>query len=81
MDQELPFHVSTKVWLVAEAEKPTATQLVELVHHTPRSSLSSSVVPSLGLVMMDQKVPFQVSTRVWFTLIAGESGLTTTTSV
>jgi hypothetical protein len=62
MDHEVPFHDSTRVWLVPKSQEPTATQSVELVHDT-RSSPSE--FPSLGLEMIDQEVPFHDSTKVW----------------
>ena len=64
IDQLVPFQLSTNV-LLAELlpETPTATQLVAAEHDTPSSS-DPPVPVRLGLVTIDQLVPFQLSTNV-----------------
>jgi hypothetical protein len=63
--QAFPFQDSTSVWRLPSApliEKPTATQLVELVQDTLLRTLV--LLPGLGLGMIVQVVPSQVSIRV-----------------
>ena len=65
IDHVVPFQCSTNVVPVENVsyESPTALQLVVLAHDTPlRSSLNEPL--GLGLVMIDQLVPFQCSTNV-----------------
>jgi len=67
-DHAVPFHDSTNVRIflpgLASSRKPTALQLLESLQETPSRRLSS--VPGLGLEATDHVVPFQDSTRVWF---------------
>jgi hypothetical protein len=66
MDQLVPFQRSTNVVVVAPSnEWPTAKQLVVLGHDTPFRTLSAAPL-GLGLVTMDQLVPFQRSANVLF---------------
>jgi hypothetical protein len=66
MDQLVPFQRSTNVLVVVPSnERPTAKQVVGLGHDTPFRTLSAAPV-GLGLVTMDQLVPFQRSANVLF---------------
>src|SRR5215471_4455266 len=58
--QVVPFQDSARV---LSPLPPTAAQLVPVTQVTPLSRLSS-VAPLLGLRVMDQELPFQVSIRV-----------------
>ena len=66
IDQAVPFHDSTKVWLrplVRLYEYPTAVQFVGRTQDAPRSK--EVVFPlGLGLGIIDQTLPFHDSTKV-----------------
>jgi hypothetical protein len=67
-DHVVPFHDSTNVRIffpgLEPRREPTAWQLIERLHDTPRRS--SLPLPGLGLGATDHDVPFQTSIRVWF---------------
>lgn len=64
MDQALPFQCSARVWVATEPmlEIPTAQQSEVLTQATPSRRLVCELV--LGVVTMDQALPFQCSARV-----------------
>jgi hypothetical protein len=64
IDQLVPFQCSTSVLSADVVEElPTAKQLVVLAHATPYR-MTAFVPVGLGLVTIDQLVPFQCSTNV-----------------
>lgn len=64
MDHVLPFQCSARVWVATEPmlEIPTAQQSEVLTQATPSRRLVGELV--LGVVTMDQALPFQCSARV-----------------
>ena len=68
MDHDVPLRFSTKVVVSPElsSEPPTAMHLVEEVHDTP-SKVLTCAPEGLGVVSMDQEVPFHTSARLNWT--------------
>ena len=68
IDHDVPLRFSTKVVVLPElsSEPPTAMHLVEEVHDTP-SRVLACAPEGLGVVSMDQEVPFHSSARLNWT--------------